>query len=150
MNWHTMFDPAFELELLNGDTLIVKVVFLFCITWYVRQLLRGKSGWIKDWYHLKLEDNVNFAIAVFVADLGVCVRAEAIWFWRRFMGGGEMPLWLLMQLWIGGVLIIMGGLCEIRTTSIPIRIPYTNRIVRPWAATTAVIAVFTAASIYFR
>jgi hypothetical protein len=144
-----LIDPAFELELLNGDGLITGVVFLVCIGVYLRAELRDRRLGVQDWLHFRLPSHINFALAVAVCDAGICLRAGAIWFWRRWLGAGEMPLWLFAVLMVGALLIIVGGLCKIRSLSYPFELPYTHITVWPWAATLGIILTFMAASIYF-
>src|SRR4051812_19958773 len=107
-----LIDPAFELELLNGDGLITGLVFLIFIGLYLRAEMRDRHLGLQDWIRFRLPNHISFAVAVAVCDAGVCIRAGTIWFWRRFLGGGEMPLWLFAVLMLGALLIIMGGLCK--------------------------------------
>lgn len=145
MNW--MIDPAFELEVLNGNGLITETVFLVCIVLYLRQELRERKLGLMDWWHLRLPHHINFAVAVMVCDTGVWIRAGAVWFWRRFMGSGLMPMWLFMLLALGIVFIIVGGLCKIRALSYPVAIGKIA-LVRPWAMTLALMVVFAAWSVW--
>lgn len=149
MNWNALIDPAFELELLNGNGLITEATFLICILLYLRTELRERGLGVKDWFYLRLPHHINFAVAVMVADTGVCIRAGAIWIWRRFMGSGGMPMWLFAILAVGIMLIIVGSLCKIRALSYPVAIG-SIATVRPWVVTLVALCLFMAASILFR
>jgi hypothetical protein len=144
-----LIDPAFELELLNGAGLITGLVFLLCIFLYLRAELHDRKIRLSDWTHLRIPAHINFALAVAICDAGVCLRAGSIWVWRRFLGAGEMPLWLFGLLMLGALLIIAGGLCKIRALSYAFTLPWTTVSVRPWALTLGGIVAFVAASVYF-
>lgn len=152
MNLQALIDPtkiAFELELLNGQGLITEIVFLICIFFYLKTELKERNLTFRDWMYIRLPHHINFAVAVAFADAGVCIRDGAIWFWRRFLGGAEMPVWLFIILAVGILFIIIGSLCKIRELSYPIligRMAY----VRPWLVTVLALFFFVTASVYFR
>ncbi len=143
-----MIDPAFELELLNGDGVITGAVFLAYVVAYVRWQMHTLGLGFWDWALLRLPHHINFAVSVMVYDTGVWMRSVAIWVWRSFMGAGPMPMWLFGVLMLGALLIVAGNLCKIRALSDPVRTSYGT--IRPWVATTYAVLFFMGASIYFR
>lgn len=142
------FDPNLPLELLNGCGMVVEVIFLAWMAQYLRNEARTRHLTLRQWMRGDLPYSVNFVVAVFFFDTGVCLRSIVIWVWRRFTGASDFGVVQLSLLAIGGVLIVFGGLCKLRGVTNPDfrgTWPY-----RPWVRAAFVVVAFAVLSVVFR
>lgn len=142
------FDPNMPLELLNGCGMVVEVIFLVWMAKYILKEARARHLTWRQWVRGDLPYSVNFVVAVFFFDSGVCLRSIVIWAWRRFAGAGDFGVVQLALLAVGGVLIVFGGLCKLRGVTNPDfsgTWPY-----RPWVRAAFVVVLFAIVSIVFR
>lgn len=143
------FDPNLLLELFNGSGMIVDGIFLAWCVWYLwRETGRRKdqqpelrSVW--TWW-LHLPPAMNFIVAVLVHDSGVWMRSVVIWVWRRFYGAGDFGIAQGALMTLGGLAIVVGGLCKIRAVTKPF---YGDG---PWLTTLYLVLVFLAGSLLNR
>lgn len=142
------FDPNMPLELLNGCGMVVEVIFLVWMAKYILVEARFRHLTWRHWVSGDLPYSVNFVVAVFFFDAGVCLRSIAIWVWRRFFDAGDFGVGQIAMLALGGVLIVFGGLCKLRAVTNPDfsgTWPY-----RPWIRAAFVVVLFALGSIVFR
>lgn len=132
---------AFFLEMLNGGAITPELLWLVLIGIYLsREATRRDKHWF-DFFHLP--EAMDFMVAVFIADAGVCLRSLIIWNWRR-TGAGEFNEAEMVGLIVGGALIVLGFLCKIRSFSEP---SYGRR---PWLAAAGLTALVLIAMLVFR
>lgn len=114
-------DPNVPLELLNGSGTVVEIFFLVWMIRYLKKETTACGLTVSDWLHYRLPPSMNFVVAVFVFDSGVALNRLVIWVWRRFFGAGDFGVMQLAMIGLGGLLILVGGLCKIRAVTKPYR-----------------------------
>ena len=78
---------------------------------------------------------MNLGLAMFIFDIGICLRISAAWLW--FFAGGIIPVQLLYIL--ANISILIGFFCKIRALTEPDYGP------RPWL----VVMILTSLASYF-
>src|SRR5436305_1352890 len=82
-------DPNTPLELLNGCSMVLEIIFLAWMARYIVKEALKRGLTLRQWVHGELPYSVNFVVAVFFFDSGICLRTIVVWYWRRFYGGGD-------------------------------------------------------------
>lgn len=113
-----MVSDGLALELINGAGAILDACFLLLIGFYLVKEHRRRGLAFSDWLG-GLPPSMHFAVAVAACDAGILLRTSSSWVWRRFYAAGPFPSWLLALLILGGVGIVVGMLCKIRSISRP-------------------------------
>ena len=133
---------AFFLEILNGGAVTPEVIVLALLAIYLSKESRRRGLRTLDWFHLP--PIMNFILAVFIYDTGVCLRSETVWIWRRFSGAGDFSAIEGGLLILGGALIVLGALCTVRALTHP---DHGNR---PWLVASTLSAIAIMALIIWR
>lgn len=109
--------PGFLLEILNGGAITPGQIWLVMIAIYLSKEAKRRGLRAFDWFHLP--PSMDFMLAVFIGDLGVEVKAIAVWVWRRFFDAGDFSVMQTGLLMLGSTLIVLGFLCKIRALTKP-------------------------------
>lgn len=137
-------DPNVPLELLNGSGMVVEIFFLVWMVRYLRKETTARHLTSADWMHGRLPPSMNFIVAVFVFDSGVALNRMVIWVWRRFFGAGDFGVLQLALLAVGGLMIVIGGLCKIRSVTKP------DLGNQPWLRALGAVLLFVLATLLTR
>ena len=108
------------LQVLNDVALLPSIVCLFLFGTYFSRESRRRGLRALDWLHLP--PSMNLGLAMFIFDIGICLRISAAWLW--FFAGGIIPVQLLYIL--ANISILIGFFCKIRALTEPDYGP------RPW------------------
>ena len=127
-------DPSFSLELINGATHIVGAFFLWHMAVYLVRETHRRRLKLRAWF-FKLPVSMHFAVAILVFDFGVWMKAFVVWIWRM-LGAAPFTLTVMTLLWIGSLIILIGGLCKIRAITKP------DRGNGPWLLAAGAVVVF--------
>lgn len=127
---------AFLLEMLNGGAVTPELLWLALLTIYLCKESRRRGLHALDWFSLPA--SMDLILAIYISDLGVCLKAIVIWIWRRFTPGTEFNEMQVMLLILSSSMIVLGALCKIRAWTRP------DHGSSPWALaclSTAVVIV---------
>lgn len=133
-------NPNFPLELLNGAGGIPETIFIFVLGLYLFREARRRQLGLRSLVRFQYPPSMNLAVAVLVFDIGVCTRSWTIWIWRQ-NGAGAFDFWQIAALAIGGALIAVGGVCKVRSLTLP---DYGHI---PWVMTALAIGIFVGVSL---
>lgn len=136
------FDPSFSLEIINGASHVVGLIFLWHLGVYLVKETRRRRLGVRAWF-FKLPVSMQFAVAIMVYDIGVWMKAFLIWSWR-FLGAGPFSPAMMVALWVGSLIIVVGGFCKIRAITKP------DRGNKPWLVAAAAVMIFVALTLLHR
>lgn len=140
-----MTQSNMPLELLSGAGFLLEIFFLFVLAQYLRrECIRRGLGKI-DMMMMRFPPSMNLAVALLTCDVGVTIRSFVIWEWRTFGGAySSFHPAEIIGLAFGGLLIIIGGLCKIRSVTQPDMGSW------PWVASLAAVSLFAIVTLALR
>ena len=130
------------LEILNGGAVTPEVVCLVLLSIYLSKESRRRGLRWFNWFNLP--PSMNLVLAMFIFDVGVLIRSEIIWYWRRFSGSANFTVAEIACLIFGGALVVIGSLCKIRALTRP------DHGDGPWLAASAASVVMIGVLLLFR
>lgn len=136
-------DASLPLEIFNGMGMVLSAIFLVLMIQYLVKETRRRKLPYRSWF-FRLPPSMHFAVAITVYVFGVLMRTSAAWTWRRFGYGGEFGAGLICMFAMSAVIIVVGGICQIRAISKP------DWGDGPWLLSTAAVIAFVVTDLYFR
>lgn len=102
------------LAVLNGAAIFPALVGLVLLALYLARESRRRGLRSMDW--LKLPPSMNLVLAMFIFDVGVCLRMVATWIWYA---SGEQLAAIENLLGLTYLVMTIGQLCKIRALTQP-------------------------------
>lgn len=139
-----MIDANLPLEIISGAGALLEFLFLLGLVQYLRKECIRRALTKTDMMLLRFPPSMNLAVALLTFDTGVTIQRGIIWAWRAFYDGGDLSRLQIAGIAFGGLLIVVGGLCKIRSVTQP------DLGAGPWIVSMILVVLFVVLSLVFR
>lgn len=137
-------DANLPLEIISGAGALLEFLFLLGLVQYLRKECIRRKLTKTDMLLLRFPPSMNLAVALVTFDTGVTIQRAIIWAWRALYDAGELSRLQLAGIAFGGLLIVIGGLCKIRSVTQP------DLGAGPWVVSMILVVLFVVLSLVIR